>query len=121
MNGVTGPYAKQILSILSPTAKVINSVPLPDFGGIHPDPNLTYAKELVDMTWNDGWGIGCASDGDGDRNMIVACDNVFVNPSDSIAGMFVLTKLLLLMLLKFHTFKRIRFKVLLVLCLLQQL
>ena len=62
-----------------------NGVPKEDFGGGHPDPNLTYAKELVDLCWsNDGPDFGAASDGDGDRNMILG-KKFFITPSDSVA------------------------------------
>jgi phosphoglucomutase len=63
----------------------MNAIPLPDFGGGHPDPNLTYAHELVDRVNREKISFGAASDGDGDRNMILAYD-AFVNPSDSVAG-----------------------------------
>jgi len=60
-------------------------VPKEDFGGGHPDPNLTYAKELVDICWGDnGPDFGAASDGDGDRNMILG-KKFFITPSDSVA------------------------------------
>ena len=62
-----------------------NGVPKEDFGGGHPDPNLTYAKELVDICWSDnGPDFGAASDGDGDRNMILG-KKFFITPSDSVA------------------------------------
>ena len=62
-----------------------NGVPKEDFGGGHPDPNLTYAKELVDLCWSDkGPDFGAASDGDGDRNMILG-KKFFITPSDSVA------------------------------------
>ena len=58
---------------------------MPDFGGGHPDPNLTYAHELVDIMWADNAPqFGAASDGDGDRNMILG-DHFFITPSDSVA------------------------------------
>ena len=64
---------------------IMNSVPLEDFGKGHPDPNLTYAKELVDIMFaQDAPTFGAASDGDGDRNMILG-NNFFVTPSDSVA------------------------------------
>ncbi|KAJ3393128.1 Phosphoglucomutase-2 [Lobulomyces angularis] len=87
MNGVTGPYATQILvnELKLNNSSVMNNVPKADFGGIHPDPNLTYAASLAEKTWSENIDLGAASDGDGDRNMIVAKDNVFVNPSDSVA------------------------------------
>ncbi|EPQ56278.1 Phosphoglucomutase, first 3 domain-containing protein [Gloeophyllum trabeum ATCC 11539] len=86
LHGVTGPYGKAILVEtlgLSPSV-VQNDVPLPDFGGGHPDPNLTYAKSLVDKVEKDGIHFGAASDGDGDRNMIYG-KGAFVTPSDSVA------------------------------------
>ena len=62
-----------------------NGVPKEDFGGGHPDPNLTYAKELVDICFKDGGpDFGAASDGDGDRNMILG-NQFFITPSDSVA------------------------------------
>lgn len=90
MHAITGPYAKEILeNILSAnTGTVINGIPLEDFGGGHPDPNLAHAKELVaclNKTSN-APNFGAASDGDGDRNMIIG-QNFFVNPSDSLAIM----------------------------------
>ena len=60
-------------------------MPLEDFGGGHPDPNLTYAHDLVELQWSDkAADFGAASDGDGDRNMILG-DNFFITPSDSVA------------------------------------
>jgi len=87
MHAVTGPYAKVILEDMlgAPAGTVMNAVPLDDFGGGHPDPNLTYAKELVDIMFGDNApDFGAASDGDGDRNMILG-HHFFVNPSDSLA------------------------------------
>jgi phosphoglucomutase len=87
MHAVTGPYAKEILENRLGAAKgtVSNGVPLPDFGQGHPDPNLTYAEELVAEMFSDHAPVfGAASDGDGDRNMILG-DNFFVTPSDSLA------------------------------------
>ena len=87
MHAVTGPYAREIFERqLGATANsVINAEPLPDFGGGHPDPNLTYAHELVDILYgNDAPDFGAASDGDGDRNMILG-KHFFVTPSDSLA------------------------------------
>ncbi len=87
MHAVTGPYAKQLLEkvIGAPNGTVRNYVPLTDFGGGHPDPNLTYAKELADLLLNqDFYDFGAACDGDGDRNMILG-KSCFVNPSDSLA------------------------------------
>ena len=87
MHAVTGPYAKAILDddLGAAPGTVINAVPLPDFGGGHPDPNLTHAHTLVEMLWSeDGPDFGAASDGDGDRNMILG-SRFFVTPSDSLA------------------------------------
>lgn len=87
MNGVTGPYAKEILEhrLGASPGTVIRGEPLADFGGIHPDPNLVYARELVaDLNGPDGPDFGAASDGDGDRNMILG-RQIFVTPSDSLA------------------------------------
>ncbi|GLB41669.1 putative phosphohexose mutase family protein [Lyophyllum shimeji] len=86
LHGVTGPYAKEILvgTLGLPEASVQNCVPLPDFGGGHPDPNLTYARSLVDAVEKNEIQFGAASDGDGDRNMIYG-KGAFVNPSDSLA------------------------------------
>ena len=87
MNAVTGPYAHAILEgeLGAPTGTVVNGTPLPDFGGRHPDPNLTYAKDLYDlMMSSDAPDFGAASDGDGDRNLILG-RGVFVTPSDSLA------------------------------------
>ncbi len=87
MHAITGPYAKTILEeqLGAPKGSVINGIPLTDFGQGHPDPNLTYAKELVDILFaDDGPAFGAASDGDGDRNMILG-HHFFVTPSDSLA------------------------------------
>ncbi len=89
MHAITGPYAKQILEkeLGAKKGTVINGTPLSDFGGGHPDPNLTYAKELVsEMFADNAPSLGAASDGDGDRNMILGA-NFFVTPSDSLAIM----------------------------------
>jgi phosphoglucomutase len=89
MHAITGPYAKEILEnqLGATKGSVINGTPLTDFGGGHPDPNLTYAKELVaEMFSEHAPSLGAASDGDGDRNMIIG-DNCFVTPSDSLAIM----------------------------------
>lgn len=87
MNGVTGSYVKEIfLNQLGATAdNVVHVIPLEDFGGIHPDPNLTYAKDLVDAVSSGDYDIGAAFDGDGDRNMILGKKAFFVTPSDSLA------------------------------------
>jgi phosphoglucomutase len=73
MNGVTGPYVEEIfINCLGATPNsVAHTESLPDFGGLHPDPNLTYAKDLVDTVRNGDFDIGAAFDGDGDRNMII--------------------------------------------------
>ena len=87
MNAVTGPYAMAILEgrLGAPRGTVINGEPLPDFGGIHPDPNLKHARELVEiMNTENAPDFGAASDGDGDRNMILG-RRFFVTPSDSLA------------------------------------
>jgi phosphoglucomutase len=87
MHAVTGPYAKEIIEkrLGAPVGSVMNGVPLPDFGNGHPDPNLTYAHELVEIVYGqDAPDFGAASDGDGDRNMILG-KRFFVTPSDSLA------------------------------------
>ena len=88
MHAVTGPYAKEILErrLGAPQGTVVNGVPLPDFGGGHPDPNPVYAADLVAALADprSGLSFGAASDGDGDRNMIVGRDFI-VSPSDSLA------------------------------------
>ncbi|AGF74917.1 phosphoglucomutase [Bartonella australis AUST/NH1] len=89
MHAVTGPYAQEIFEkhLGFPQGTVINSVPLPDFGGGHPDPNLVYAKDLYRLLMSDrGPDLGAASDGDGDRNLIIGRKQ-FVTPSDSLAIM----------------------------------
>ncbi len=88
MHAVTGPYARAILEdrLGAPAGTVVNGIPLPDFGGGHPDPNPVYAADLVAALADprSGLSFGAASDGDGDRNMIVGRDFV-VSPSDSLA------------------------------------
>lgn len=87
MHAITGPYAVEILErrLGAPAGTVINGVPLPDFGGGHPDPNLTYAHDLVEELFGaQAPHFGAASDGDGDRNMILG-QRFFVTPSDSLA------------------------------------
>ena len=87
MHAVTGPYATRLLEEIlgAPAGSVRNGVPLEDFGGGHPDPNLTYAHELADLLLKgDAFRFGAACDGDGDRNMILG-QHCFVNPSDSLA------------------------------------
>ena len=87
MHAVTGPYAKRILEerLGAATGSVLNGVPLEDFGGGHPDPNLVHARELADRMFGARPPtLGAASDGDGDRNMIMG-SQFFVTPSDSLA------------------------------------
>lgn len=87
MNAVTGPYAQKIFEEIlgAPRGSVVNYVPMEDFGGLHPDPNLIYAKDLVNLMWSDkAPDMGAANDGDGDRNMILG-KKFFVTPSDSLA------------------------------------
>ena len=87
MHAITGPYAQEILEhrLGAPEGTVINGTPLTDFGGGHPDPNLTYAHDLVDELFGaNAPDFGAASDGDGDRNMILG-RHFFVTPSDSLA------------------------------------
>jgi phosphoglucomutase len=87
MHAVTGPYAREILErrLGAPAGSVIHGVPLPDFGQGHPDPNLTYAHDLVEIMYGaNAPDFGAASDGDGDRNMVLG-RNFFVTPSDSLA------------------------------------
>lgn len=87
MHAITGPYAHAILegALGAPKGSVVNGTPLPDFGGHHPDPNLVHAKELYDLMMSaTGPDFGAASDGDGDRNLIIG-KNQFVTPSDSLA------------------------------------
>jgi len=87
MSAITGPYATEILErrLGAAPGTVMNAVPLPDFGGLHPDPNLVHARELFDtMMGEDAPDFGAASDGDGDRNLIIG-RGIFVTPSDSLA------------------------------------
>jgi phosphoglucomutase len=87
MHAITGPYAHDIFEkrLGAPAGTVMNGTPLPDFGGGHPDPNLVHAHELVAIMNGPGApDFGAASDGDGDRNMILG-RNFFVSPSDSLA------------------------------------
>lgn len=89
MHAVTGPYAVEILEgrLGAPAGTVMRKEPLADFGGRHPDPNLTHARELGEvMSGRDAPDFGAASDGDGDRNMILG-PSFFVSPSDSLAVM----------------------------------
>ena len=87
LHAVTGPYAKALFEkhLGAPEGTVQNGTPLEDFGGGHPDPNLVYAHDLVDILFGDNApDFGAASDGDGDRNMILG-RHFFVTPSDSLA------------------------------------
>jgi len=91
MHAVTGPYAHAIFEreLGAPAGTVRNGVPLPDFGGHHPDPNLVHAKDLLDLMMGRQPGepapdLGAASDGDGDRNLIIG-RGLFISPSDSLA------------------------------------
>jgi phosphoglucomutase len=87
MHGVTGPYARRIIEeqLGAPPGTVVNGTPRPDFGGQHPDPNLTHARELVDAMNRPGApAFGAAADGDGDRNMVLG-PRFYVGPSDSLA------------------------------------
>ena len=87
MHAVTGPYAKEILEnrLGAPDGTSRNYHPLPDFGGHHPDPNLVHAKHLYDeMMGPDAPDFGAASDGDGDRNLVIG-KGIFITPSDSLA------------------------------------
>ena len=87
LHAVTGPYAKDIFEqrLGAPVGTVQNGIPLEDFGGGHPDPNLVYAHDLVKIMFGDNApDFGAASDGDGDRNMVLG-KNFFVTPSDSLA------------------------------------
>ncbi|MBC7140788.1 MAG: alpha-D-glucose phosphate-specific phosphoglucomutase, partial [Rhodobacteraceae bacterium] len=87
MCAVTGPYAREILErrLGAEPGTVVNAEPLPDFGGLHPDPNPTWARALMDeMFGPDAPDFGAASDGDGDRNMVVG-RGIYVSPSDSLA------------------------------------
>ena len=91
MHAVTGPYAHAIFEreLGAPAGTVRNGVPLPDFGGHHPDPNLVHAKDLLDLMMGrhpaePAPDLGAASDGDGDRNLIIG-RGLFISPSDSLA------------------------------------
>ena len=87
MHAVTGPYARAILetALGAPAGTVVNGIPKEDFGKGHPDPNPVWAKPLMDLMMSDASpDFGAASDGDGDRNMIVG-RNIYVTPSDSLA------------------------------------
>jgi phosphoglucomutase len=95
LHAVTGPYARAIFEghLGAPAGTVQNGTPLEDFGGGHPDPNLVYAHDLVEIMFGDhAPDFGAASDGDGDRNMILG-KNFFVTPSDSLAVLTANAKL----------------------------
>jgi len=95
MHAVTGPYAREIIEkrLGAPAGTVVNGIPLEDFGHGHPDPNLVYAKELADYLFGpDAPDFGAASDGDGDRNMVLG-RHFFVTPSDSLAVILANAKL----------------------------
>lgn len=83
---VTGVYTRRIFveTLGASPDSLMNAIPAPDFNGHHPDPNLTYAHELVEKVYKGDYEFGAASDGDGDRNMILG-RAFFVNPSDSVA------------------------------------
>jgi phosphoglucomutase len=96
MHAITGPYAKHILedTLGAAPGSVFNAVPLEDFGGGHPDPNMAHAHELCEIMFGaDAPTFGAASDGDGDRNMVMGA-NIFVTPSDSLAIMAANAKLI---------------------------
>jgi len=86
MHGVTGPYCHRIFveELGAKESNLYRWDNLPDFGHCHPDPNLTYAEDLVKKMYSGEYDFGCASDGDGDRNMILG-RKFFVSPSDSVA------------------------------------
>jgi len=89
MHAITGPYAKHILEeeLKAPDGTVINGIPKEDFGGGYPDPSLKNSSELVEQVLTpNGFDFGAASDGDGDRNLILG-RGIYVAPSDSIAIM----------------------------------
>ena len=87
MHGVTGPYVERIFGteLGAPQDSFLKTTILPDFGGGHPDPNLTYAADLVQVMADSDYAFGAAFDGDGDRNMILGAQAFFVTPCDSLA------------------------------------
>ncbi|NXI46882.1 PGM5 protein, partial [Galbula dea] len=87
MNGVMGPYVRRILcdELGAPANSAINCIPLEDFGGQPPDPNLTYTTALLEAMRGGEYGFGAAFDADGDRYMILGQNGFFVNASDSLA------------------------------------
>jgi phosphoglucomutase len=96
MHAVTGPYAREILEnrLGAPGETVINAIPLTDFGGGHPDPNQVHAHELISRSKGQGAiDFGAASDGDGDRNMVLGKD-FYINPCDSLAVLAANAKLI---------------------------
>lgn len=96
MHAVTGPYAREILEnrLGAPRETVINAIPLTDFGGGHPDPNQVHAHELISRSKGQGAiDFGAASDGDGDRNMVLGKD-FYINPCDSLAVLAANAKLI---------------------------
>lgn len=83
LNGVTGSYVREIFlnCLLASVDSVVHTTPLPDFGGLHPDPNLTYAKDLVDAVANGDYDIGAAFDGDGvsvDKTQMISQLTIFI-------------------------------------------
>ena len=95
MHAITGPYAEAILEerLGARAGTVVNGTPLPDFGGHHPDPNLVHARALYDLMMSPAApDFGAASDGDGDRNLIIG-RNQYVTPSDSLAMLAANAKL----------------------------
>ncbi len=95
LHAVAGPYAHAIFEqrLGAPVGTVRNGIPLEDFGGGHPDPNLVYAHDLVDILYGeDAPDFGAAFDGDGDRNMVLG-RKFFVTPSDSLAVLAANAKL----------------------------
>jgi phosphoglucomutase len=88
MNASTGPYAKAIFADIfgAPADSILRGTPMPDFGGVHPEPNPTYAPEIYEFMMKGGADFAAACDGDGDRDMIMG-KGVFVYPSDSLAVM----------------------------------
>jgi len=96
MHAITGPYARKIFEDMLGAApgSVFNAIPLEDFGGGHPDPNMVHAHELTEIMFGPNPPtLGAASDGDGDRNMVMGA-NIFVTPSDSLAIMAANAKLI---------------------------
>ncbi|KAF7250679.1 Phosphoglucomutase-like protein 5 [Varanus komodoensis] len=84
---IMGPYVRRILcdELGAPANSAVDCVPLEDFGGQYPDPNLTYATSLLEAMKGGEYGFGAAFDADGDRYMILGQNGFFVNPSDSLA------------------------------------